>query len=147
MGKSEYKKISDLKKKTKENLYKSCWPQDKTTKPLVLIFAPKKNEDVLFQILQGCTVLTSNFIVISETEPPNIRRGKLRGSILKTAGNSQKSIRIFRALIWPLFLMKIIIPSKNLWQTGWLSLGMKNHPSCRITIRTKKQGTALRLTQ
>jgi|WetSurMetagenome_2_1015567.scaffolds.fasta_scaffold122745_3 hypothetical protein len=71
MSKSEYQKVCDMKKKAKESLYKVCWPQDKITKPLVLILAPKKNEEVLFQVLQGCMILPSNFIVVSEKEQPD----------------------------------------------------------------------------
>jgi hypothetical protein len=71
MGKSEYQKVFDAKKKSKELLYKKCWPRDLLSKPLVVVFAPEKNEAILFQLLEGCFVLNCNLIVISEKEPPD----------------------------------------------------------------------------
>jgi hypothetical protein len=71
MGKSEYQKVLEAKKKKKDVLYKKYWPQDSVSHPLTVVFAPKNNEELLFQFLQGCLVLPGNLIVISEQDPPD----------------------------------------------------------------------------
>ena len=74
MGKSEYQKIIEAKRKAKEQLYKLCWPKAKISKPLVMVFAPRDGEDLVFQLLQGCLVLPCNVIVVSEKEPADAIR-------------------------------------------------------------------------
>jgi len=71
MGKSELKRILEMKQMAKNNLYRQCWPQDKSSKPLVILFEPKNGPEILFRLLEGCLVLNANFIIVGKTEPPD----------------------------------------------------------------------------
>jgi len=74
MVKSEYKKIIDAKQKAKAELYKLCWPKAAITQPLVMVFAPRNDEGLLFELLKGCMVLPCNVIVVSDKEPADAVR-------------------------------------------------------------------------
>jgi len=74
MGKSELKKILEMKSLAKENLYRTCWPKDKTSKPLVILFEPEAGPEPLLHLLEGCLVLKANFIIVSKTEPADFIR-------------------------------------------------------------------------
>lgn len=71
MGKSEYQKLSESKKKAKELLFSKSWPQEKSTKPLVVVIEPTNQQakKVMMQTLEGFLVLPANFIVVSASEP------------------------------------------------------------------------------
>jgi hypothetical protein len=66
MGKSEYQKIADMKKKAKHDLAMKCWPKESKGKPLLMIFAPSKERELLFQILEGSFVLPCHVVVVTD---------------------------------------------------------------------------------
>ncbi len=41
MGKSEYPKVKEAKKKAKQEVFVKCWPKDDQRDALMMIFAPK----------------------------------------------------------------------------------------------------------
>ncbi len=131
MGKSEYQKICDLKKKAKEKLFKNCWPQDKITKPLVLIFAPSKNEDVLFQVLQGCMILPSNLIVISEKDPPDFEKkpaGKMTWVDPESGRNKSKIDEYVLACDMAVIFEEHRDELKNIMTKGAVVIGHEKSP-------------------
>ena len=66
MGKAEYQKVLEAKKKAKMKLM----GDSKTVRePLVLVFAKSKEQELLFELLEGFLVLPSHVIVVSDTEP------------------------------------------------------------------------------
>jgi hypothetical protein len=69
MGKSEYTKILEAKRKAKIALVSKSWAGSKPTEPLVVIFAHQKDEKLLFQLLEGCLILPGHFIVVCDSEP------------------------------------------------------------------------------
>ena len=66
MGKSEYQKIADMKKKAKYELATKSWSKESKDKPLLMIFAPAKDRELLFQILEGSFVLPCHVIVVTD---------------------------------------------------------------------------------
>lgn len=69
MGKAEYQKILDSKKKAKAELTAKSWSGSKGSEPLVVIFAHQKDEKLLFELLEGCLILPGHFIVVCDSEP------------------------------------------------------------------------------
>ena len=69
MGKTEYQKILEAKKKAKSTLSTKSWAGSRGTEPLVIIFAHQKDEKLLFQLLEGCLILPGHFIVVCDSEP------------------------------------------------------------------------------
>lgn len=76
MGKSEYQKVIDHKKKTKKELFEERWPKEDLRLPLVVIMAPKRSasNNMLSQLLEGCLVLPGKVIVISDEESPDLSK-------------------------------------------------------------------------
>lgn len=66
MGKSEYQKLADMKKTAKHQLATKSWPKESRDKPLLMIFAPAKDRELLFKILEGSFVLPCHVIVVTD---------------------------------------------------------------------------------
>ena len=75
MGKSEYKKVSEAKKKAKEQLYKRSYPGASADhNPMLIVLAPQgknsgKERELLFQLLEGLAVLPCEVVVVDDDEP------------------------------------------------------------------------------
>jgi hypothetical protein len=131
MGKSEYQKIFDAKKKAKENLYKKCWPEDPSSKSLVIIFAPEKNEDVLFQILHGCFVLPCNLIIVSEKEPPDSIKhpaGKITWVHPENGRNQPKIDEYLMAADMAVVFEEHLSDLRNIMNKGAIVIGHEKSP-------------------
>ncbi|MCC7196833.1 hypothetical protein IT413_01405 [Candidatus Peregrinibacteria bacterium] len=66
MGKAEYQKVLEAKKKAKMKL---MGDSKNIREPLVLVFAKSKEKDLLFELLEGFMVLPSHVVVVSDAEP------------------------------------------------------------------------------
>jgi len=131
MDKSEYQKISAEKKKAKEILFKKSWPGDKTAKPLVVVFAPQKNEDLLFQILQGFMVLPGNFIIVSEKELPDMHlhpSGKITWVAAENGLNQSKIDEYILAADMAVLFEEHVNDLKNVMKKGAVIIGHEKSP-------------------
>ena len=73
MGRSELQKLLEYKRNVKEKIFAKCWPTANSTAPLLIIFAKngKKEHELLFQLLQGLSILDVVVIVVSENDEPD----------------------------------------------------------------------------
>jgi hypothetical protein len=66
MGKAEYQKVLEAKKKAKTKL---MGERKNSKEPLVLVFAKAKDKEMLFQLLEGFLVLPSHVVVVTDAQP------------------------------------------------------------------------------
>lgn len=131
MGKSEYQKIIDAKKKAKAELYKLCWPKADVSQPLVMIFAPAKNEEPVFELLKGCLVLSCNVIVVSAKEPADAIRhpaGKITWVNPENGREQPKIDEYLLAADMAVVFEEHIRDIKNIMEKGAVIVGWEKSP-------------------
>ena len=74
MAKNDFQKIKKIKDEAKEELFKRCWPNEKNTLPLLMIYAPKDSamREVLHKLMEGLMVLPFKVIAVSSIEKPDL---------------------------------------------------------------------------
>lgn len=141
MGKSEYQKVADAKKRAKKELFEKSWPKEDLHTPLLMIFAPKKEsasakaglsaEDMLFQLLEGCMVLPCKIIVVSDTEPEDLTEhpaGKITWINTEDGRNKSKIDHYLLAADMALVFEEHVNELKNIMVEGTVVIGHEKSP-------------------
>lgn len=133
MTQQAWRKTLEMKKKAKENLYKICWPEEKTTTPLLMIFAPtdKASREVLFKMLEGCLVLPSNIIVVSKDNPPDAVKhpvGKITWVSSEEMRRDEKLEKYSQAADMAVLFEEHMAQIKELMRQGIVLIGHEKSP-------------------
>jgi hypothetical protein len=133
MSKSELQKVLEAKKKAKHFLYQKCWPKESPDKPLLVIYAPNSSsaKNMMFQVMEGCLVLSCNVIVISETEPGDFAKhpsGKFSWVNPESGRNQPKLEEYLQAADMALLFEEHLMEIKHLMKKGVVIIGHEKSP-------------------
>ena len=147
MKQQAWRKTLEMKKKAKENLYNICWPQQKPTAPLLIIFAPteKGPQEILFKFLEGCLVLPGNIIVVGKNTPPDAVQhptGKITWINNEDSRNKNDVKKYLQAADIAVIFDEHVTQIKDMMSHGIVVIGQEKSPFLENYNPTRETGNS-----